>query len=261
MHRPEPLRRILTARETTVVAAGVYLLAVVAWLAMIGRWLPMPERSGAMDMADPGVPEAMATTNGATGWVLYVAMWAVMMVAMMYPSSVPLVRLYYRTLDGIPARTKLSRLGAFLGTYTLVWTATGLVPLVANHLVPLTAITSSGVLLAGTLLFLSVYQLSPYKDRCLEHCRSPLGFLMQHRRPGARGAARMGFDHGLFCLGCCWALFAFMVVVGTMNLVWMALITVVLSLERTVSWGGILSKGVGVLSGVSGFALLVWTLV
>ncbi|WP_458205994.1 DUF2182 domain-containing protein [Haladaptatus sp. NG-SE-30] len=261
MYRPEPLRRTLTTRETTIVAAGVYLLAVVAWLAMIGRWLPMPGRSGAMDMADPGVPEAMATTNGATGWVLYVTMWTVMMVAMMYPSSVPLVRLYYRTLDGNPIRTKLSRLGAFLGAYTLVWTATGLVPLAVNHLTPITQIGGSGVLLAGSLLLLAVYQLSPYKYRCLDHCRSPLGFLMRHQRSGARGAARMGFDHGLFCLGCCWALFAFMVVVGTMNLVWMALITAVLSLERTVSWGEILAKGVGILSGVSGIALLVWSAV
>ena len=132
----------------------------------------------------------------------------------------------------------------------------GVVPLVVNRFVPITEIAGSGVLFASVLLVLGVYQLSPYKDQCLDHCRSPLGFLMTHHRSGTRGAARMGFDHGAFCLGCCWALFAFMVVVGTMNLVWMAAITVVLSLERTVSWGRYVSTGVGVVSVVAGISLV-----
>lgn len=259
MHRHERARRALTSRETVLVGTAVYLVAVVAWLAMLLRWLPMPRASGgtAMGMADPGVPEAMATLSGPTGWFLYLFTWGVMMVAMMFPTSVPLVRMYHRTLDGIPGRAKLSRVVAFLGAYTLLWTATGVVPLAVNHVVPISSVVASEVLLAWSLLLLAAYQLSPSKDRCLSHCRSPLGFLMSHHRPGVRGAARMGYEHGAFCLGCCWALFAFMVVVGTMNLVWMAAITVVLSLERTVSWGDGLAKGVGVVAGVGGVGLLV----
>jgi len=258
-----PFRR-LKRRETALVGWGVYLVAFLAWLALIERWLPMPAMGtssgmGEMSMSQPGIPETAATTSGATGWALYLGMWAVMMIAMMYPSSVPLVRLYYGTLSGSSTRSKLSRIGAFLGAYTFVWGATGVVPLVVNRIVPIGDIAGSGFGLAGTLVLLSAYQLSPYKDRCLTHCRSPLGFLMSHHRPGVRGAARMGFEHSTFCVGCCWALFAFMVVVGTMNLAWMAAITVVLSLERTVSWGDSLGRGVGVIAGVVGIGLLVGT--
>jgi predicted metal-binding membrane protein len=250
-------------RERRVVALGVYAVALLAWLSMIGRWLPMPSSGAgmAMDMTDPGVPEAMATGAGPTGWALYLLMWGVMMVAMMYPSSVPLVRMYYRTLDGRGRGERLLRVGAFLGSYTLLWTAVGVVPLAVNYVIPVSRAAASGAFLGTTLLLLAAYQLSPYKERCLDHCRTPLGFLLTHSRPGVRGAARMGLDHGTYCLGCCWALFAFMVVVGTMNLVWMAGITLVLSVERTVSWGDRLARVVGVVAGVAGVAVLVATAV
>lgn len=250
------LRRGSSARETTAVAVAVYLLAFLAWLALIRQWLPMPAIDGSR-VSQPGVPEQMATSSGIEGWALYLLMWGVMMIAMMYPSSVPLVRLYYKTLEGVSIRGKAVRIGAFLGTYTLVWTLTGLIPLAANHVVSITSIAASTSLFAGALLLLAGYQLSPYKERCLNHCRSPLGFLMQHHQAGVRGAARMGLSHSLYCVGCCWVLFAFMVVVGTMSVVWMAAITLVLSLERTVSWGDTLGKGVGVLAGVTGVAILV----
>jgi predicted metal-binding membrane protein len=251
--------RRLGPRETRFVGLGVYVLALVAWLAMVARVLPMPGGGGtgaAMDMADPGVPETMAAGAGFRGWVLYLVMWGVMMIAMMYPSSVPLVRLYHGTLAAHPRHERLLRVGAFLGSYTLLWTSVGVVPLLVNQFVPLGRIAGTEVVFGGTLLLLGVYQLSSYKDQCLRHCRTPLGFLLTHSRPGVRGAARMGLEHGWFCLGCCWALFAFMVVVGTMNLVWMALITVVLSVERTVSWGDRLARGVGVVACVAGVVVL-----
>ncbi|WP_152039693.1 DUF2182 domain-containing protein [Salinigranum salinum] len=258
-------RSTLGLRETRLVGLVVYVVALLAWLAMIGQLLPMPGTSGGMgmtmDMADPGVPEMMATGAGVSGWVLYLLMWGVMMVAMMYPSSVPLVRMYHGTLAGRDRHERLARVGAFLGAYTLLWTGVGVVPLVVNHFTPLARVAGSGVLLGGTLLVLAAYQLSPYKDRCLSHCRTPLGFLLTHHHPGVRGAARMGLEHGWFCLGCCWALFAFMVVVGTMNLVWMAAITVVLSVERTVSWGDTLARGVGLAAGVAGVVVLVGPIV
>lgn len=250
-------------RETQLVALGVYVVALLAWLSMIWRWVPMPSsgRGMAMDMAAPGVPEAMATGAGASGWALYLLMWGVMMIAMMYPSAVPLVSMYHRTLDGRGRGERLLRVGAFLGSYTLLWTAVGVVPLAVNYVLPVSRVAGSGVFLGGTLLLLAAYQLSPYKERCLDHCRTPLGFLLTHSRPGVRGAARMGLDHGAFCLGCCWALFAFMVVVGTMNLVWMAAITLVLSVERTVSWGDRLARAVGVVAGVAGAVVLAVTAV
>ncbi|QLG28890.1 DUF2182 domain-containing protein [Halorarum halophilum] len=250
------------ARRLPVVALVSYVTGLLAWVAVIDRWLPMPGVVTDMRMSDPGVPEAMALSNGVAGVSLYLLMWGVMMVAMMFPSSVPLFRLYSRTLEGTTTAGKATRVGSVMGTYALVWTLTGFVPLLVNSVVPITALSTEhgGPLLGGTLLLLSGYQLSPYKDRCLRQCRSPLGFLMGHHRPGVRGAIRMSWQFSVFCVGCCWALFALMVVVGSMNIVWMALIAVVLSLERTVSWGTHLAKGVGVVAGMVGSVLLLISL-
>ncbi len=251
----------ISVRSGPIVALVTYVIALLAWAAVVGRWLPMPggETGTGMRMSDPGVPEAMALSNGATGIGLYLGMWGVMMIAMMYPSSVPLFRLYARTLEGTTTAGKAVRVGAFVGTYSLVWTLTGVVPLAVNALVPIATLANAhgGLLMGGTLLLLAGYQLSPYKYRCLRYCRSPLGFLMSHHRPGVRGAVRTSWQFGVFCVGCCWALFAFMVIVGSMNVVWMALIAVALSLERTVARGEQLARAVGVLAGVAGIAVVV----
>ncbi|WP_408960308.1 DUF2182 domain-containing protein [Natrinema sp. 74] len=256
----DSFRDRITRRYTPIVAVVTYVIALLAWAAVIGRWLPMPggQMGVKMHLSDPGAPETMALSNGVTGISLYLLMWGVMMVAMMYPSSVPLFRLYTETLEGTTVTGKATRVGAFIGTYALIWTFTGIVPLVVNALVPIASLTNAhgGLLLGGALLLLSGYQLSPYKHRCLRYCRSPLGFLLGHYRPGVRGAVRMSWQFSSFCIGCCWALFAFMVIVGTMNIVWMALIAVVLSLERTVAWGERLARGVGILAGIGGSVVI-----
>lgn len=249
-------------RRLPVVALATYAIALLAWVAVMARWLPMPGSMPGLRMSDPGGPEAMALANGPTGVGLYLVMWGVMMVAMMYPSSVPLFRLYYRTLKGTTKPGKAARVAALMGTYAGVWMLTGLVPLVVNAVVPIAELASEhgGVLIGGSLVLLAGYQVSPYKHRCLRYCQSPLGFLMGHHRPGVRGAARIGWQYSVFCVGCCWALFGFMVVVGSMNLVWMALIAVVLSLERTVSWGRQLALAIGLFAGAAGVAILAFTI-
>jgi len=261
MHPLELSRDRFDLRRVPAVALATYVIALLAWVAVVSRWLPMPGDGTTVRMSDPGVPEAIALSNGATGVGLYLVMWGVMMIAMMYPSSVPLFRLYYRTLEGTTNAGKAARVGAFMGTYALVWALTGVVPLIVNAAVPVATLANEhgGLLIGGSLLLLAGYQLSPYKHRCLRYCRSPLGFLMSHHRTGVRGAVRMSWEFSVFCVGCCWALFAFMVVVGSMNIVWMALVAVALSLERTVAWGGRLARGVGVLAGVAGVAVIVLT--
>ncbi len=259
----DSVRDRITHRDIPIVALVTYVIALLAWVAIVGRWLPMPGGRAGIQMSDPGAPEAMALSNGLTGISLYLLMWGAMMIAMMYPSSVPLFRLYAETLEGTTTAGKVTRVGAFIGTYALVWTLTGLVPLVVNALVPIVTLANAhgGLLLGGSLLLLSGYQLSPYKFRCLRQCRSPLGFLLTHHRPGVRGAIRTSWQFSVFCVGCCWALFAFMVIVGSMNIVWMALIAVVLSLERTVAWGEQLARAVGILAGVVGSAVVVIAIV
>jgi predicted metal-binding membrane protein len=109
--------------------------------------------------------------------------------------------------------------------------------------------------LAGALLGAAgVYQLTPVKNACLEHCQAPLAFLMHHWREGRRGAFQMGIRHGLYCVGCCWALMAVLFVVGVMNLMWVALLTIFILAERLgrigtyiARLGGVTMIGLGVL--------------
>ncbi len=263
MHIRGSFRERSPFNDIPVVALVTYVIALLAWLAIINRWLPMSGGGTDMQMSEPGVPEAMAITNGLTGAGLYLFMWGVMMIAMMYPSSVPLFRLYYRTIEGTTTPGKAARVGAFMGTFALVWTLTGIVPLLVNAVVPLATIANqhTGFLMGGSLLLLAGYQVSPYKSRCLRYCRSPLGFLMSHQQPGVRGAVRMSWTFSVFCVGCCWALFAFMVVVGSMNILWMAIITIVLSLERIVGWGERLARVTGFIAGVAGIAYIAISMV
>jgi len=258
-----PARWQFDHRRIPVVAIVTYGIAVIAWVAIVRRWLPMPGSVPGLQMTDPGGPEAMALSNGLAGLGLYVGMWGVMMVAMMYPSTVPLFRMYYRTLDGTTNLQKAKRVSAFLGTYALIWALTGVVPLLVNAAVPI-AVVADGhgmLLLGGTLVLASLYQLSPYKRRCLQYCRTPLGFLMEYHQPGVSGAARMSFRFSVFCVGCCWALFAVLVVVGSMNILWMAGITAILSAERVLTWGDRVATGIGVASGVTGVAAVLVALV
>ena len=248
------IRSAFGLRRIPVVALVTYGVALLAWVAVLRQWLPMPGSVPGLSMSDPGAPEAMALSNGLLGVGLYLFMWGVMMIAMMYPSSVPLFRMYSNMLEGKTAAAKAGRVSVFMGTYALVWALTGMVPLVVNAVVPIAALANqhSTFLFGGSLLLLAVYQLSPYKHRCLKYCRTPLGFLMEYHEPGIRGAAAMSVRFSVFCVGCCWALFAVMVVVGSMNILWMAAITVVLSLERVVGWGDRVANGIGVGSGVGG---------
>lgn len=247
-----------SVHQLPLVGLVLYGLAIVAWIAIVRQWLPMPGGEMDMEMSDPGVPEAMAIGDGAVGITLYLAMWGTMMIAMMYPSTVPLFRLYNATLQELSRTARLARLSALGGTYTLVWALTGLVPLAVNAAVPIAPLAADRepLLLGGVLVLLGGYQLSPYKYRCLDQCRSPFGFLMRYQYDGIRGAAKTGVRFSWFCIGCCWALFAFMIVVGSMNLLWMAIIAIVLSLERTVSWGPQLARAVGIAAGVAGTGLV-----
>ena len=258
MSTPTSIRDRVGFRRVPTVAIVTYGIALLAWIAIVRRWLPMPGMVPGLRMSDPGAPEAMALSNGFVGIGLYLFIWGVMMVAMMYPSSVPLFRMYYNTFNETTRAETVARVGAFMAAYALVWTATGVIPLAVNAVIPIAAIANqhTALLFGGTFLLLSGYQLSPYKNRCLKYCRTPLGFIMEYHKPGIRGGLEMSFRFSIFCVGCCWALFAVMVVVGSMNILWMAGITVVLSLERAVDWGDRLATAIGVVAGVAGVGIL-----
>lgn len=163
---------------------------------------------------------------------LALSMWAIMMLAMMLPVAIPMAWLVHRL-----GRNGIS-LPAFLLGYGLVWigysiAATGLQWLFhgLGWLTPM--MDAANPVVSGLILALAgIYQFTPWKAACLNHCRTPMGFLLSHGRPGWRGGLRLGLHHGRYCLGCCWAEMLVMFAVGVMNLPWMAGITLAIVAER-----------------------------
>jgi len=189
--------------------------------------------------------------------VLYAAAWILMTAAMMLPSTLPL----FNAFDRLTAeRPDHGRLLLLLGLgYMAVWGAFGLLAH-ALHSGVLALLASAPTLAwhgwvigAATLALAGAFQFSRLKHQCLEKCRTPLSFVIEHWRgqAQARQAFVLGMHHGLFCVGCCWALMLLMFALGTGSLGWMLLLAAVMALEKNVRWGRRLSAPLG-------FALLAW---
>lgn len=169
--------------------------------------------------------------------LLFLVAWQVHVAAMMLPSSLPLIRLFEQASASQPSPERAR--AAFLGGYAVVWTSFGAGAFagdVALHRLVhrWTWLGQNEWLITGSVLLVAgLFQFSAAKDRCLQQCRHPGAFLLRHYERGIAGAFRMGRKHGLFCLGCCWALMLLMFAVGVANLVWMAPLAVVMFAEKT----------------------------
>jgi predicted metal-binding membrane protein len=217
------------------------LLAIAGVTAI--AWLYLLTAPQGMDMAMGDMPDmpGMATPFAAP-WVF--AMWWVMMLGMMLPSVSPMI-LTFGTLQ----RRKRERdetyvpMLLFVGGYLLVWGAFSLAATAAQWALQRYALLSPALAMEnsvfGGILFImaGIYQFTPLKRACLSHCRSPFAFLLNHWRDGWAGALRMGADHGLYCLGCCWFLMALLFAVGAMNLLWVAAIAVFVFAEKLLPVG------------------------
>ena len=186
----------------------------------------------------------LGNTHAGSFWLafaLFLIAWQTMVVAMMLPSSLPLVRLFHVASAGAPARGWA--LLAFLGGYALVWTAFGAAAFVGDALVHRLIADNAGLhahtrmIVAGLLALAGAVQFTSLKDRCLTECRHPGAFLMRHYRRGTSGGFALGRRHGLFCLGCCWALMLVMFVAGVANLICMGALTVLMVYEKTATRG------------------------
>ena len=183
------------------------------------------------------------------GALLLLAAWQVMTIAMMLPSSLPLIRMYTLASRGKPER--LEGIVLFLGAYFAVWSMFALLAFFGDaglhRLVAawpwLTA--HARVIPAITFGLAAVYQLTPLKDACLRACRHPGAFLLRFYRAGARGGLRLGLRHAIFCLGCCWALMVVMFAAGVAHLYWMALLALIMLIEKTFPSGDRLVYPVG----------------
>jgi predicted metal-binding membrane protein len=255
----------LLRRDRLVVSAALVVLAVAAWayllhLASAMADMAMPDMPGM-----PGMAVAMPAMHP-WGWVevgALVVMWSVMMVAMMTPAAAPMILVFAtihrrRLAAGRPAvPTAIFVLG-----YLVIWTMFSVVAALAQTglhaaalLSPAMAATSP-LLSGGLLVAAGVFQWTPLKHACLTTCRSPMSFLMTGWREGRGGALVMGLRHGLYCLGCCWALMALLFVAGVMNLLWVAAIAAVVLVEKVVPRGDLIGRLAG-LGLIAAGALLV----
>jgi predicted metal-binding membrane protein len=206
------------------VIAGAWAIAIVAEATGRAAWVHHHE------LVEGRFPLAASL-------VLFLVAWQVHVAAMMLPSSLPLIALFGRAASRQP-RPRAAR-AAFLGRYLLIWTVFGVAALGADALLHVLVDRAAWLrehpnLLGGNVLLLAgAFQFTALKDRCLQQCRHPALFLTTHYQRGVRAAFSLGRRHGLFCLGCCWALMLVMFSVGIANLAWMAPLALLMVVEKT----------------------------
>jgi predicted metal-binding membrane protein len=226
---------VLPARQLVPAWAALTALAALAWFVTIDQARGMGIGPGAMGMALP----------------LFLGMWVVMMAAMMFPSVAPIAILWSRSIVARSSgAARASRIAQFIAGYLVAWVGYGLLALGALLLTEeLVDASPDAAKWLGVGIFgaAGLYQLTPLKDACLRHCRSPMMALLHYGNfKGPLRDLRVGAHHGLYCVGCCWGLMVVLVAVGVMNVAVMAALAAVILLEKLWSRGPMLSKLVGV---------------
>ncbi len=241
----------LLARERTLILGTLLLLAAACWAVVIRQ------------AADSGSMGASLTMG--MGAPLFLATWVAMMAAMMFPASAPMILAFARVYAVRRERGRpFVPVWIFAGAYLLVWAGAGVVAyLLATGADALAGrspwLMDHAARIGGVLLILAgLYQLSPLKDRCLSRCRTPLSFIVSSWREGRYGAVRMGLEHGGYCLGCCWLLFALLFPLGVMNVAAMAALTVLVFAEKALPFGRPLAAIVAVVLVLWGAAVIIW---
>jgi predicted metal-binding membrane protein len=248
-------------RDRILIVGCVLVISALAWLYLlrVERQMSLSMEPHAM-MAEMDMTMDMSWTAGDVAFTF--AMWAVMMVGMMAGSAAPVLLLFAGTLAsrrrrGVPVAVLVFGLG-----YVTIWmgfsAGAAVVQWVLHEgawLSPAMAV-SSPYLAAAILAGAGAYQLTAFKGACLTRCRSPLGFLMTNWRDGTMGAFRMGLRHGAYCLGCCWALMCVLFVVGVMNLVWVAVLTAFVLVEKIGPAGAIAARVAGASMLLAGMLVL-----
>jgi len=233
----------LPTRERLFVIAGLAGIVIISWAYLVveaGRMGGLPSDMAAMVELRP---------RDATGLVLLFLMWAVMMVAMMIPSALPMILFHAAVVRKMESgHSFAASVGCFVAGYIAVWTLFSVTATLAQayleHLAILlpVMVSNSSQFGGGLLVAAGLYQMTPIKDICLRHCRTPFLFVATQWRDGIGGAFQMGFRHGLFCVGCCWVLMALLFVGGVMNLLWVAAISIFVLVEKVAPFGAGLGR-------------------
>jgi len=257
MNHDRSVVEALLRRERIIVLIALVLMTALAWW-----WVATGAGTGMSSWAmttwkfpPPGHAAKAESWTPRHALVMFF-MWWIMMIAMMTPSASPMVLLYGRAYRHEQRQGKLPSgvvpTFAFVLGYLLCWAAfsaiaTGLQwALERSGLVHQMLMWSvSPFFTAGLLIAAGVYQFTPLKHVCLEHCRSPAHFLAEHFQPSTAGALRLGLVHGFYCIGCCWFLMALLFAGGVMNLVWIAGLAIYVLIEKVAPKGDLISRAVG----------------
>ena len=257
-------------RDRLLVVGALAVIVVLAWGYVL--WLAADMDMGGMDMTDfRMIPAGMGfMAPAAAPWMsiefaFVFAMWAVMMIGMMAPSAAPMILMYARAGRQAAAEARpFAATGWFAAGYFLVWIGFSLIATAVQWAVERAALldarmASASTVLGGIVLIAAgIYQWTPLKDVCLAQCQTPLGFLMRHGgfRGNVRGCLLLGVRHGGYCLGCCWVLMALLFVGGVMNVLWIALLAVLILLEKIVPFGRWIARAAGVVCAAAGIWML-----
>jgi predicted metal-binding membrane protein len=260
-----PVWTALLRRESDVALAALALITTLSWL-----WvLHLGARMSAMDVPEMAsvrmshlqmLAPGLVPWSPALGGFLFV-MWAVMMIAMMTPSVAPMILVYLQVArHGATQGVRFASAGWFLGGYLIAWTMFAALATIAQWALESTAMmtpamrAASPVIGGAVLIAAGLYQWLPLKYACLSRCRAPLSFIQEHGgfQPQALASMQLGLVHGLYCVGCCWALMALLFVGGIMNLLWIAGLMAVVLLEKLLPRVLWVSRGLGVLLMLAG---------
>jgi predicted metal-binding membrane protein len=263
---PNSLRPGASVQSFRVPERTVYVSALFVFAVAAGTTLYLTHSmSGGMLMPGNWTMNMMWMVMPNQTWLgaalSFVGMWLAMMVAMMLPSSLPMLLLYRRAaLFRGEARLGWRTFGVGAG-YFFVWVQFGVLAYWLGEAVTRASMASVAVcrvipLAASAALVLAgVFQVSPWKSACLRHCRDPLSAVAHHLHGGWRGALGLGIHHGAFCAACCWALMLIQLVLGVMNLTVMVTVGVVIALEKLISRGELVARITGVVSILGGITL------
>jgi predicted metal-binding membrane protein len=246
-------------RDRAIVIGALAVITMLAWADII--WLADDMAMDGMDMtgfrmipAGQGLMMPASAPWQPLEFAYVFAMWAVMMIGMMTPSVAPMILIYARVgRQAVISGHRIAASGWFTSGYLIAWLGFSLavtsMQWVLERAALLTPMMESANAVFGGIVLIAagVYQWTPVKEACLSYCQSPLTFIMRHGgfRPDASGALSLGIRHGLYCIGCCWALMLLLFVGGVMNVLWIAALAGLVLLEKALPFGKFVSRIAG----------------
>ncbi len=254
-----PALEAVLRRDRAIIVAALGLLTALCWLDLV--WLAEDMAMGGMDMAGYRmIPAGQALMMPVSapwkpiefGYVF--VMWVVMMIGMMTPSAAPAILIYAAIgRQAVAEGRPFASTAWFAGGYLMAWITFSVAASSAQWaleraalLTPMMA-AASGTLGGVVLILAGLYQWTPLKDACLSHCQSPFTFILSRGgfRGDAAGSLSIGWRHGLYCVGCCWAMMVLLFVLGIMNLFWIATLAILILLEKVIPSGRLIARIAG----------------